>query len=190
MLFNGLCLADQLLGAVQYLHSKCVMHTDLKPANMVLDADEVLRLIDFGACLVDAPGHRLLQDPAELAKGLNYGTMPYRAIELALGDAAFGRAVDIWSLGCLCFELAVLQPLFPGEWCHDNRTLVSGCFAMLGQKDKVEPRLCTLPNYSPELVREPDTADYWLRIGSSAETKRYENFIYQMLSLDAASNNR
>eukprot|EP00826_Nyctotherus_ovalis_P034636 TRINITY_DN2902_c0_g4_i1.p1 TRINITY_DN2902_c0_g4~~TRINITY_DN2902_c0_g4_i1.p1 ORF type:complete len:420 (-),score=92.19 TRINITY_DN2902_c0_g4_i1:333-1592(-) len=45
----------------------------------------------------------------------------YRAPELLVGDAGYGRGVDVWAIGCLLAELATGQPLFPGE--SDLRTL-------------------------------------------------------------------
>ena len=80
----------QLLCGVQYVHSQNIIHADLKPTNMVIDDHGVLRLIDFGCATVDLPGHRRVQRPEDVrVRGLGYGILPYKAIELLLCDLHF-----------------------------------------------------------------------------------------------------
>ena len=42
-------------------------------------------------------------------------SLRYRAPELLLGDTGYGKAVDLWAIGCIMGELIDAQPLFPGE---------------------------------------------------------------------------
>ena len=86
-------LIRNLLCGMQYVHSQQVIHTDLKPANMVVDESEVLRLIDFGCAIVGLQGYRRVQRFEDVrVRGLGYGTLPYKAIELLLCDLHFWQA--------------------------------------------------------------------------------------------------
>ena len=121
-------LAPQLLEGVQYVHSCSIVHCDLKPANMVVSPTGVLRLIDFGCAFVDLPGHRQVRSYESIENhGLFYGTTPYRAIEIALGAADFGKPADMWSVGCCCFEMLVCKGLFRSD--IKDPELVPECFA-------------------------------------------------------------
>jgi len=56
----------------------------------------------------------------------------YRAPELLVGDTKYGRAVDIWAVGCLAAELLTGVPLFPGESDIDQLYHIIKCF---GEQD-------------------------------------------------------
>ena len=88
------CLAN----AVQYLHANKVRHKDLKPRNILLDRNEGLYVTDFG----------LSRDTSDastsVTNGIDRGTYKYCALEVAHWELC-GRAVDIYSLGCVFFEM-------------------------------------------------------------------------------------
>ena len=70
----------QLFKAVAHVHSRDIVHCDLKPQNMVVDEHGVVRLIDFGCAFVDLPGHRSQRSFEDIkANGLEYGTDPITA---------------------------------------------------------------------------------------------------------------
>ena len=161
-------LIQQLLCGMQYVHSQNVIHTDLKPANMVVDDCGVLRLIDFGCACVDLPGHRRVYRFEDVRqKGLLYGTLPYKAIELLLGDFFFGKAVDVWAIGCIMFEVTVLEPLFNFGSDTNAVDVLRGCIAYLGQKDKLGC-LGHLAKWDPVYAQtQPAVADFWTRINTA-----------------------
>lgn len=88
------CLAN----AVQYLHANNVRHKDLKPRNILLDRNEGLYVTDFG----------LSRDTSDastsVTNGIDRGTYKYCAPEVARWEPR-GRAADIYSLGCVFFEM-------------------------------------------------------------------------------------
>ena len=124
------------------MHAHNLVHRDLKPANIVVDPRGVLRLIDFGqAAFAYLPGHPLRQrfdggyeDLVE-KNGFSCGTLPYKAIEVLLGDTSCGQPMDIWSIGCVVFELIVCAPLFGSPCLPED--MVKQCFAQLGQQHRV-----------------------------------------------------
>jgi len=123
-----------LVHALHYLHSNKIIFCDLKPSNILLNEFGVLKLSDFalarsipesaessgkegfeGKSNADAPdGHTEASDrqPSQHSTSRFSGTPCYMAPELFLDDGVHSFASDLWSLGCVLYELAVGRPPF------------------------------------------------------------------------------
>ncbi|XP_029938526.1 cyclin-dependent kinase-like 5 isoform X3 [Salarias fasciatus] len=97
----------QLIKAIHWCHKHDIVHRDIKPENLLISADDVLKLCDFGFA-------RNLSEGTDANYTEYVATRWYRSPELLLG-APYGKAVDMWSVGCILGELSDGQPLFPGE---------------------------------------------------------------------------
>ena len=92
-----------VVSAFQYLHSMGVAYRDLKPENLLLDADGYLKVVDFGFAkrIPFYKGNVLSQRSFTLC-----GTPEYLSPELVLSKG-HNKSVDYWALGCLIYELLV-----------------------------------------------------------------------------------
>ncbi|XP_033742063.1 cyclin-dependent kinase-like 5 isoform X2 [Pecten maximus] len=97
----------QLCKAIQWCHSQDIIHRDIKPENLLISKQDTLKLCDFGFARSITGG--LVGVYTDYV-----ATRWYRSPELLLGSA-YGKSVDIWSIGCIMGELCDGQPLFPGE---------------------------------------------------------------------------
>ncbi|XP_056132216.1 cyclin-dependent kinase-like 5 isoform X2 [Lampris incognitus] len=97
----------QLIKAIHWCHKNDIVHRDIKPENLLISSNDILKLCDFGFA-------RNLSEGNDANYTEYVATRWYRSPELLLG-APYGKAVDMWSVGCILGELSDGQPLFPGE---------------------------------------------------------------------------
>ncbi|XP_024870145.1 serine/threonine-protein kinase fused isoform X1 [Temnothorax curvispinosus] len=96
-------IACDLVSALYYLHSNRVMHRDLKPQNVLLEANGIAKLCDFGFARNMSTGTHVLTSIK--------GTPLYMAPEL-MDEYPYDHNADLWSLGCIVYELVVGAPPF------------------------------------------------------------------------------
>lgn len=102
----------QIIQGLIYLHAKLLVHRDLQPRNILINADNTVKLADLG-----------ISDGIESDGTTGYsgqGARWYCAPELLLAAARVSPAVDIWSLGCIFLELITRHPAFPGDSTIDQ----------------------------------------------------------------------
>ncbi|KAI8927800.1 kinase-like domain-containing protein [Entophlyctis helioformis] len=99
----------QICRGLKYIHSANVLHRDLKPGNLLVNADCELKICDFGLA-------RGLTDTADAGFMTEYvATRWYRAPEIMLAFRNYTKAIDMWSVGCIFAELLGGKPLFKGR---------------------------------------------------------------------------
>ncbi|XP_073854370.1 MAPK/MAK/MRK overlapping kinase isoform X27 [Macaca fascicularis] len=93
----------QLCKSLDHIHRNGIFHRDVKPENILIK--DVLKLGDFGSC-------RSVYSKQPYTEYIS--TRWYRAPECLLTDGFYTYKMDLWSAGCVFYEIASLQPLFPG----------------------------------------------------------------------------
>jgi len=107
----------QIASALARAHDRGIIHRDLKTANIVVTADGLVKVLDFG--LAKQVGSGILEGPTRSFATVQdassvSGTLPYMAPEILRGEAADGRS-DLWALGVVLYELASGRLPFEGR---------------------------------------------------------------------------
>lgn len=113
----------QIINGIGFCHSHNIIHRDIKPENILVSQSGVVKLCDFGFA-------RTLAAPGEVYTDY-VATRWYRAPELLVGDVKYGKAVDIWAIGCLVTEMLMGEPLFPGDSDIDQLYHIMTCLGNL-----------------------------------------------------------
>lgn len=131
-----LSVGKQLARALEIAHEQGVIHRDIKPQNMVVEPDGVLKVMDFGiARLAQRP-----QDSGVTQQGMLVGTPDYMAPEQMTGEAVDPRA-DLYAVGCVLFECLTGRTPFVAETSYQ---LVAQVL------EELPPRVRTLNPEVPE----------------------------------------
>jgi eukaryotic-like serine/threonine-protein kinase len=107
---EAVALVRQVAAALTHAHAQGLIHRDIKPENILLHEGEAM-VTDFGIALVAGatPGERLT------ATGLMVGTPEYMSPEQIAGERALDARSDVYSLGCVLYELLVGDPPHVGS---------------------------------------------------------------------------
>eukprot|EP00053_Salpingoeca_punica_P015527 m.143484 g.143484 ORF g.143484 m.143484 type:complete len:297 (+) comp16740_c2_seq2:493-1383(+) len=126
----------QLLRGLHFCHTRRVLHRDIKPQNLLVSGN-VIKLADFGlARAFSIPLRTYTHETV---------TLWYRAAEILLGQEQYTTTVDIWSVGCVFFEMLTSRPLFPGDSEIDQLYRI---FRTLGTPtERLWPGVSALPEY-------------------------------------------
>lgn len=105
----------QTLCGLKYIHSANVLHRDLKPGNLLVNADCELKICDFGLSRGFDPDQNTVQNGQQNFMTEYVATRWYRAPEIMLSHQNYTTAIDLWSVGCILAELLGRRPLFKGS---------------------------------------------------------------------------
>ncbi len=138
---EALPIALQIAEAVSAAHGKGVIHRDLKPGNIKIDDEGLVKVLDFGIAKTVEAGV-CDEDSTITLPGRIIGTPSYMSPEQARGKTIDHRS-DIWSFGCVLYEMLTGQPPFKGETSSDT---LAGIL-------ETEPDWRQLPESTPANVR-------------------------------------
>lgn len=98
----------QILRGLKYLHMAGILHRDIKPGNLLVNSNCILKICDFGLARVEEP---------DTTKDMTQEviTQYYRAPEILVGSKHYTSAVDMWSVGCIFAELLGRRILFQAQ---------------------------------------------------------------------------
>lgn len=102
----------QLLKGIKYIHSANVLHRDLKPPNILIDARCNVKITDFGLARTRVGVEAHMTEYVV--------TRYYRAPELLVNNQDYSTAVDVWSLGLIYLELVTGEIILRGEHYVDQ----------------------------------------------------------------------
>ncbi len=148
-LHEATSFAGQIVEALEAAHARGIVHRDLKPANVKITPERRVKVLDFGlarAVAGDGSPPGLASSPTITAQGTRagvlLGTAAYMSPEQARGHSADRRA-DIWSFGCVLYEIVTGTRAFGGTEVAD----------VLANVLKAEPDWSLLPVGTPPSVR-------------------------------------
>jgi len=138
---EALTIALQIAEAVAAAHEHDVIHRDLKPGNIKITPDGRVKVLDFGLAKA-VGGEAVAQQSTVTQPGRVIGTPAYMSPEQARGKPTDKRS-DIWSFGCVLYEMLTGRIPFEGETVSDT----------LANILQTEPDLQALPQDTPSNIR-------------------------------------
>jgi TolB-like protein/Flp pilus assembly protein TadD len=111
---DALRIARETADALDYAHQQGIVHRDIKPENILLTKRHAL-VADFGiARALDSAAEGSTREQRLTETGMSIGTPAYMSPEQARGDREVGPRSDIYSLGCVLYEMLAGEPPFTG----------------------------------------------------------------------------
>ncbi|XP_071335664.1 cyclin-dependent kinase 15 isoform X2 [Trachinotus anak] len=148
----------QLLRGLCYIHSRRILHRDLKPQNLLISYLGELKLADFGLA-------RSKSIPSQTFSS-EVVTLWYRPPDVLLGSTDYSTALDMWGAGCIFIEMLQGAPAFPGV--TDVFEQLQRIWTVLGVPSEDSwPGVSLLPNYKAEWFHQSEPKQFrtvWKRL--------------------------
>src|SRR5687768_6354644 len=128
-------LIEELCEGLAYARRAGIVHRDVKPANLMVDSEGIVKILDFGIVRLD--------DAGGTQSGVMVGTVNYMSPEQVVGSGVDSRS-DIFAVGLVAYELLSSRQAFPG-------TLKDGLLNRI-LNGSPEPLASLVPNLDPEVV--------------------------------------
>ncbi|MEO8575909.1 MAG: serine/threonine-protein kinase, partial [Gemmatimonadales bacterium] len=135
---DALRTANEVADALQYAHEHGVIHRDIKPENILLQRGHAV-VADFGIALAASKtgGSRMTET------GMSLGTPTYMSPEQAMGSREVDARTDIYSLGCVLYEMLAGEPPFVGPTAQSivAKVITETPKSLTGQRRTVPPHV-------------------------------------------------
>ena len=174
---NALDIACQMTKALAAAHKAGIVHRDVKPENVIVTDDGLVKVLDFGLAKPfqgqNEKKHRVISDSLDTKPGMIVGTTAYMSPEQIRGQSLDSRT-DIWSFGIVLYEMLADGRPFTGETASDIQARI----------------LLTEPDYPSEINEMPKikeilakclAKDVTFRYGLISEPAKELEIIYKQL---------
>jgi len=169
---NAIEVASQIMAALEEAHSKGIVHRDLKPANVKITPEGKVKVLDFGLAKAFSgeaaegdPAHSPTLSALATRLGTILGTASYMSPEQARGRP-FDKRTDVWSFGCVLYELLTGRQAFSGDNVTDILAAVVGrdpdWTKLPAETPRVVVRLLRLCLEKDPARRLRDIGDAWI----------------------------
>ena len=139
----------QALKALKFMHSANLLHRDMKPSNLLLNSDCLMKVADFGlARSFNIDGH---DDDGDAVFTDYIATRWYRAPEILLGSNKYSTAVDMWGAGCILGEILTGKPVFAGSSTIQQLELICG---LVGKPNWGRPECERISPYTHNMLND------------------------------------
>eukprot|EP00039_Didymoeca_costata_P030802 m.31440 g.31440 ORF g.31440 m.31440 type:complete len:377 (+) comp8317_c0_seq1:263-1393(+) len=135
----------QILEGVSFLHSRCILHRDLKPTDLRINERNVLKISNFRLARTFTLPLRTYTHEVV--------TLWYRAPEILLGKKRYDTSIDMWSAGCILAEIITGEAIFMGDSEIDQLYQI---FKVMGTPTPaIWPGIRSLPDYKATFPKWP-----------------------------------
>lgn len=164
---DALRIAGEVADALQYAHERGVIHRDIKPENILLQRGHAV-VADFGIALAASKtgGARMTET------GMSLGTPTYMSPEQAMGAREVDARTDIYSLGCVLYEMLAGEPPFVGPTAQSivAKVITESPKSLTGQRRTVPPYV----DVTVQIALEKLAADRFASAAAFAESLKTE----------------